>query len=63
MNDCSCPDWKPNIEAINGPIVLQSIRSGFTYQYRGKKFKYCPWCGEELRYVQPTVDEQENKSC
>ena len=43
---CICDDWKSNIDAVNGPIVLQSIRGG--EGYNGKKFVYCPWCGEML---------------
>ena len=45
---CTCDDFAPNVEHINGPIILQSIRSGNTYQYPGKKFIYCPWCGSKL---------------
>lgn len=45
---CECKEWNENIAKINDPIVLQSIRSGFKYQYDGKKFKFCPWCGHLL---------------
>jgi hypothetical protein len=34
---CSCSDWRENIAAINGPIVLQQIRSGLH-----------EWCGSIL---------------
>lgn len=47
--NCTCKDWEPNMRAINGPIVLQSIRSGGRYQYTGKQFVYCPWCGKKLK--------------
>lgn len=44
---CDCPDWKPNIEKVNAPIINQSLRwSG--YKYDGKVFVYCPWCGAVL---------------
>lgn len=46
--DCTCQDWIENIEKLNAPLRLQTIRSGFTWQYDGKKFRYCPWCGKEL---------------
>jgi hypothetical protein len=45
---CNCPDWATQIEILNGPIVLQSIRSGGAYQYPGKQFTHCPWCGNRL---------------
>lgn len=49
--ECSCDDWTPNIDKINGPIVLQSIRSGGAYQYAGKKMVFCPWCGNKLTSI------------
>lgn len=45
---CGCPNWEPEIRKLNGPIVLQSVRSGGRYQYDGKSFTFCPWCGERL---------------
>lgn len=44
--DECCADWKPQCEHLNGPIILQSVRSGGRYQYGGKPFLFCPWCGE-----------------
>lgn len=40
-----CSDWKPQSDLINGPIILQSVRSGGRFRYQGKPFAYCPWCG------------------
>lgn len=56
MAKCICPDFRENIDKINGPFVLQRARGGVGYQ--GKRFKYCPWCGSELEleasdYAQP----------
>lgn len=45
--ECTCDDWKQNIDLVNGPIQLQFVRTGV--QYAGKKFTHCPWCGVELR--------------
>lgn len=42
-----CPDWKPQTDFLNGPIVIQTVRSGFTWKYPGKQFNYCPWCGRK----------------
>ncbi len=59
MNDqCTCKDFKPNMEIINAPLMLQVARnpqhfkkdkSGTIKAYMGKPFVYCPWCGEELK--------------
>lgn len=40
-----CSDWAVQIDILNSPIVMQTVRSGFKWQYPGKKFAYCPWCG------------------
>jgi hypothetical protein len=45
---CPCPDWPANIEALNAPIITQAVRSGGFWQYRGKPFAFCPWCGKAL---------------
>lgn len=39
-----CADWKPQCEQVNGPIMLQAVRSGVDF-YKGKPFQFCPWCG------------------
>lgn len=44
---CNCQDWSENIEKVNGPIILQAIRSGMP-AYDGKSFSHCPWCGTSL---------------
>jgi len=43
-----CADWPVQIEKVNGPIMLQSARSGGAWQYDGIPFRYCPWCGARL---------------
>jgi hypothetical protein len=45
---CDCPDWDKEIRIVNSAHVLQSVRSGGGYQYPGKQFKFCPWCGKAL---------------
>jgi len=47
--DCTCSDWKETLPKLNAPIQLQSARSGFKWQYDGTPFRFCPWCGEELK--------------
>ena len=51
---CYCKEWLPNIEKINGPIIMQTLRSGGRYVFDGEPFNFCPWCGKEL------VDERES---
>lgn len=44
---CNCPDWKPNIEIINGPFILQQIRQPGSVR-PCKPFIFCPWCSNRL---------------
>lgn len=44
---CTCDDWKPEIDKINGFIVVASIRASQDL-YDGKLMVYCPWCGKML---------------
>lgn len=46
---CKCPDWAPNARKINDTLHLQQIRTG--HGYDGKRFNFCPWCGNELLFV------------
>jgi len=43
---CACVDWPVQIELINAPIILQSLRAGKDL-YTGVPFRYCPWCGKK----------------
>lgn len=54
------------MKKINGPIVLQSVRSGGAYQYDGKPFVFCPWCGKRVIVTEQTVrprPEPETNRC
>jgi hypothetical protein len=42
---CTCIDWQNNINLINAPFTLHLTVVG---EYKGKKFKFCPWCGLKL---------------
>ena len=46
MKECKCKDWKENIIILNSAIML-AINHGF--ESVKKSFKYCPYCGKELR--------------
>ena len=47
--ECDCSDWKPNIKIINSMILIQTNMSwGNKKGFIGKRFKYCPWCGNLL---------------
>lgn len=46
---CKCKDWKPNIDIVNGFIVMQANMAwGNKKGYTGKPFRFCPWCGKKL---------------
>jgi hypothetical protein len=57
--ECPCDDWSENIELVNGPIQLQFVRTG--YDYKGKKFTHCPWCGKGLRQKVPVLAFDSNR--
>jgi hypothetical protein len=47
---CDCPEWKPNIEILDGMIVTQTHMAwGNKAGYTGKPFVYCPWCAGKLK--------------
>ena len=49
MKQCTCDKFEAGLKAINGPIHLQSVRSGGKYQFdKEYVFKFCPWCGCQL---------------
>lgn len=52
---CCCEEWRVNLPKINKPIILQTVRSGGQYQFDGAPFRYCPWCGKQLRGVERVV--------
>lgn len=43
--NCSCDDWNSNMPLLERPYW------DLKYDYNGKIFAYCPWCGEKLRKV------------
>ena len=45
---CKCVGWLNNIEKVNAPIILQSLRCGNRFKYDGERFEFCPWCGKKL---------------
>ena len=51
MKTCECPDWKPNIDIVNGLMCSPWNLTHGSKGYTGKTFKYCPWCGGELKEV------------
>jgi hypothetical protein len=50
MSFCDCPEWEPNIVKVNAPLQLAFARNPVAAnQYRGIPFRYCPWCGSQLK--------------
>ena len=53
---CDCEKFEEGMKAVNGPITLQSMRSGGAYQFdRNYVFRFCPWCGDPL--YDPVIDK------
>ena len=52
MKKYCCDEWDQNIEKVDGPIMLQSIRAGRDL-YDGIPFKFCPWCGNDIEEKLP----------
>ena len=49
QRECKCEKFEDGMKAVNGPITLQSARSGGAYQFDQKYvFRFCPWCGSQL---------------
>lgn len=53
---CNCNDWKENFNKVIAPLMNEVARNPQNYEidkngiimgYTGKKFIYCPWCGEK----------------
>jgi len=44
LKDCDCDDWRLDMNQINS-FILFAFSHGITY--KGKQFRYCPWCGKE----------------
>lgn len=61
MDKPCCPDWEPNIDKLNGPIMMQAARSGFMWQYDGPQFRYCPWCGTQRDFALPKQESAKGK--
>ena len=53
MNEfnCSCKDWKENIDKINSLMlsVWNMTHIPDFKGYTGKDFVYCPWCAKKLK--------------
>jgi len=51
---CNCDGWKDSEPQIYGAQVLACTHG---MPYTGARFKYCPWCGKELK-SDDEVDEK-----
>ncbi len=46
---CTCQEWLDNIDKVNAPGLLLIARNPQSAsQYRGVKFRFCPWCASAL---------------
>ncbi|HEV2178392.1 MAG TPA: hypothetical protein VGU20_30955 [Stellaceae bacterium] len=62
MSDCVCRAWVENLPKINGPIVLQQIRSGGAFKFDAEPFRFCPWCGANLAELESSLRKQRGQS-
>ena len=46
MAECSCKGWKTGMEQIVQAQMFLAMRE---QEYTGDPFKFCPWCGRELK--------------
>jgi len=44
--NCDCKDWNLWAEEIFAAQVFMSVHG---FDYKGKVFKYCPWCKKKLK--------------
>lgn len=46
FGDCDCEGWKTSMKQINNMTIF-----AFAHRiiYTGKKFVYCPWCGNKRK--------------
>lgn len=51
---CTCSDWEPESNRINGPIILAQARNPHltqTPEFQFKRWAFCPWCGNRSIYA------------
>jgi hypothetical protein len=48
VDRCDCEDWI-HWQGIEGGVGSFLYAHGIKYPTDGPKFKYCPFCGKELR--------------
>ena len=46
MKECDCEDWKLN---INECLTIDILAWNHNMEYKGKQYKFCGWCGKELK--------------
>jgi len=63
VRNCGCEKWEDGVKAVNGPITLQSVRSGGAYEFdQDYVFLFCPWCGLRLNAPCANCGEPSNKN-
>ena len=55
MKSCNCKDWCANATTIDTALVLMNLHSGTV---KIKAFKYCPWCGQELKWSDAVMKQE-----
>jgi hypothetical protein len=47
LYECICNGWKNGMPQIEGSFKISILNHGA--KFRGEHFKFCPWCGKELK--------------
>ena len=55
MEECDCKDWEENMPQLNTILIMATLRNDSGY--KGKFFKYCPWCGKIDQGTKKESDE------
>lgn len=53
---CTCDEWDPALEKINGPLITAQARNPHltqTPEFHFLPFRFCPWCGNRARTASP----------
>lgn len=46
---CDCKDWKEWSPRLDDGRSIMVARGYPEYNWKGPKFKFCPWCGKEMK--------------
>ena len=57
---CECRDWEEGMLEITS---AQMLAFNYGYRYKGKTFRFCPWCGKQLIAITLNQEERQCNRC